>query len=64
MAELAETLADYNVYGVNADGVGGLGVWLRTPGVMDHTSVPIHMTTTTYETIDQTVHGTCLDVWH
>ena len=41
MAELAETCADHIVYGVNAEGVGGLGVGLRTPSALDHTNVPI-----------------------
>ena len=42
MAELAETRADYNFYGANTDGVGGLRVGLRTPGVLDHTNVPMY----------------------
>ena len=63
MAELAETREDYNFYGANTEGVGGLGVGLRTPGVLDHTTVPICSITITitFEAIDQTVLGTSLD---
>ena len=59
MTELAETRADHIVYGVNAEGVGGLGIGLRTPSALDHTNVPILIIT--YEAIpDFLFHSTVL----